>query len=241
MSFIRSLLFRKNKLIRKRSYAGSVHKHSGGSTPAKINHKHNNLIIPVLVVSIGFIMLSVPYFSGISALTLRRNPVSLPDEVNTAAQVTESTASANTDPIRADTELLNIREPSQPPSRIVIPKHSIDLSVVEAKVKNGFWETSETQASHGIGSANPSDRGNIVIFAHARNGLFGPIRNISLGTQVYILTKDHWFTYVVDTVKLVAPDAVEVIRQTDKETLTLFTCSGFLDSKRLVVTAVPQK
>jgi sortase (surface protein transpeptidase) len=88
-----------------------------------------------------------------------------------------STTSAG--PFKVDAQLLSKKESTQAPDRIIIPKYKIDLKVVEAKVVNGFWELSETTASHGVGSANPGENGNIVIFAHARDELFGPIRDIS--------------------------------------------------------------
>jgi len=143
-------------------------------------------------------------------------------------------------PIRINPDLTTEEHPSDPPTRIIIPTKSVDLLVVEAPVIKGFWEVSETSASHGVGSANPGEPGNTVIFAHARKGLFLPIRDIEAGETVYVLTKDRWHAYTVSETKLVAPNDVEVIAPTADETLTLFTCSGFLDTKRLIVIAKPQ-
>jgi sortase A len=90
-----------------------------------------------------------------------------------------------------------------------------------------------------VGSANPGQNGNIVVFAHARNELFGPLRDIKKDETIYILTKDRWYRYSVSGTKLVDPSQIENIKPTDSEQLTLFTCSGFLDSKRLIVHAKP--
>lgn len=106
---------------------------------------------------------------------------------------------------------------------------------------NGYWEVSETTASHGLGSAYPGQLGNTVIFAHAREGLFLPLRDIRAETVIYVLTNDRWHRYKTTDVKTVASNQVEVIAPTNDETLTLFTCSGFLDSKRLVVVAKPER
>jgi LPXTG-site transpeptidase (sortase) family protein len=141
--------------------------------------------------------------------------------------------------IQIDSRLLQYSPNYQPPLRIVIPKYSLDLPIVEANVINGVWETSETSASHGVGSANPGENGNIVIFAHAREGLFLPLRNINKDTLVYILTKDRWYRYRISDVNLVSPENVSTISASDHEILTLFTCSGFLDSKRAIVKAIP--
>ncbi len=124
-------------------------------------------------------------------------------------------------------------------TRIIIPRLSINLPVVEAPVVNGFWELSDTSASHGMGSANPGKKGNAVIFAHAREGLFGPLRTIVSGDTIYVLTGNRWLSYTVTAIKLASPHDTATIAPTPDETLTLFTCSGFLDQKRLVVTAKP--
>lgn len=142
-------------------------------------------------------------------------------------------------PIRVNQALLGAAKSSRPPVRIVIPSLAMDLPVVEARVIAGFWELSETSASHGVGSANPGDIGNSVIFAHARTELFGPIRDIKNDATVYVMTNDRWYRYRVVEIKLVDPNAVEVIAPTADETLTLYTCSGFLDTKRLIVIAKP--
>ena len=143
------------------------------------------------------------------------------------------------EPIQIDPQLLMTKTPVDPPVRIVIPSAKIDLPIVEAKVVKGYWETSATSASHGVGSASPGEKGNMVIFAHARSGLFLPLKGVENGDDIEILTQDKKFRYQVFEIKKVTPDQVEVISQTPEERLTLYTCSGFLDKERLVVVAKP--
>lgn len=189
--------------------------------------------------AIIFILLGVSLIAFPSIFKYFSNrPIStgfLPKAVETRV----ASSSADLGPIQIDPSLLNLKEPSQLPDRVVVPALNIDLSIIEAKVVNGYWELSETTASHGVGSANPGEKGNIVIFAHAREGLFLPLRNIKVGNTIYILTKDRWYKYSVSETKEVAPNEIQVIAPTPDETLTLYTCSGFLDSKRLIVTAKP--
>lgn len=125
------------------------------------------------------------------------------------------------------------------PVRILIPKYDIDLPITFSKIKNGYWELSETTASHGQGSANPGESGNTVIFAHAREGLFYNLRNIKKDDVVYVFTKDRWYKYRIDEIKAIYPSQTETIAPTNNEILTLFTCSGFFDEKRLIVKAYP--
>lgn len=124
--------------------------------------------------------------------------------------------------------------------RIVIPRLNIDLAVAPSKIKNGYWEVSETSASHGEGSANPGEDGNVVVFAHAREGLFLGLRDVKKVDTVYILTKERWYKYKVSEIVNVYPNDIKTVAPTDSEVLTLFTCSGFFDEKRLIVKAIPQ-
>lgn len=143
-------------------------------------------------------------------------------------------------PIVINSKLLESREIQNIPVRIVIPKNDIDLKVIPSKIVNGYWELSETTASYGLGSGLPETKSNTVIFAHAREGLFYNLKNVKTGDSIYIFTKDKWFRYQVNKITAVYPSQTEVISPTKNETLTLYTCSGFYDEKRLIVTAVPQ-
>ncbi len=198
-------------------------------TPLKALEKIQSLRLPILFILAGVLLILFPSFYS-------QTKTSSLSKIQTKAQ---SKNNISKNPIKVDSKLLGKKETIQSPQRIVIPKFKIDLNVVEAKVINGFWEISEISASHGVGSANPGENGNVVVFAHARDELFGPIRDIKKGDKIYILTKDHWHTYLVEETKLVDPEQIEVIGETKTETLTLFTCSGFLDSKRLIVKALP--
>lgn len=123
------------------------------------------------------------------------------------------------------------------PIRIVIPKLSLDLSVKPAPVINGFWQVSSSTASYGLGSGIIGEPGNSVIFAHSRSDQFLSIKKISLGTKIYVYTNSKWFSYKVNSIKKVDPSNIEVIKPTQDSILTLYTCDGINDSKRLVVQA----
>lgn len=122
------------------------------------------------------------------------------------------------------------------PQKIIIPVHNIDLSIEEAEILNGEWEISATGASYLFQSALPGEKGNVIIYAHNRNHLFGPLRRIKKGEEVFIKNKkEEVFVYEIVETKVVSPDQIEVLLPTEEPTLTLYTCFGFLDSKRFVV------
>jgi LPXTG-site transpeptidase (sortase) family protein len=142
-------------------------------------------------------------------------------------------------PIVINSELLESKETDNIPVRVVIPNSDVDLSVTPSEILNGYWELSETTASYGLGSGTPGKRGNTVIFAHAREGLFYNLKDVKEGDIIYVFTKNKWYRYKVNKITEVYPNQTEVIQPTKEETLTLYTCTGFNDEKRLIVTAKP--
>jgi LPXTG-site transpeptidase (sortase) family protein len=125
------------------------------------------------------------------------------------------------------------------PKKVVIPALGIDLEVERSAIVDGYWKVYEDKAGWGEGSGYPGQIGNQVIFAHARKGLFLPLQSIKVGENIYVLTDTSWFVYEVYERKEVNPNQTEVIEPTDEEILTLYTCSGYEDSNRLIVKARP--
>ena len=142
-----------------------------------------------------------------------------------------------TEPVEVQGFSVSEVEETSLPKQIIIPSLGIDLAVKQAKVVGGYWEVFTDSAGWGEGSGIPGEAGNQVIFAHARDGLFLPLRRVETGMKVYVLVEDRWYSYEVTEVNEVYPNDTEVIAPTEDERLTLYTCSGFSDSKRLIVTA----
>lgn len=201
-----------------------------------INRRHIHQVRSRLVTG-RLIRAALLTVSGLIFLAPARAepPPDLPGPTPSPTQIVLDTSQ----PIQPDPVMLNPSVTGAVPTRLIIPRLAVDLPIVEAPVVDGFWELSDTSASHGVGSASPGDLGNIVIFAHARPHLFLPLRQIKPGDTIYVLTAFSWHTYQVDSTTEVFPNQVEVLAPTPGEVLTLFTCSGFADSRRLLVTARP--
>lgn len=113
------------------------------------------------------------------------------------------------------------------------------MPITEASISQGVWQVSETGASHLSSSESPGKKGNIIIYAHNLTRLFGPIVNVKKGDLIMVRTKKALYTYVVEKTYTVSPDQIELLLPTKSEVLTLYTCTGFLDSKRFVIQARP--
>lgn len=159
---------------------------------------------------------------------------------NSNSTIAKNSVSQNSEPIKLDKSYLGnqkVNKSKNPPVRIIIPSLDINIPVKEARVINGYWEVFPDSAGFGLGSSYPDEDGNQVIFAHARKGLFLSLKSAKVGQTVYILTKDKWYNYQISEIKEILPAQTEVISPTIQSRLTLYTCSGFSDEKRLIVVA----
>lgn len=121
-------------------------------------------------------------------------------------------------------------------SRISIPSIDVDVPVVEGD----GWEELKMGVGHRIGSANPGERGNIVISGH--NDVYGEIfrhlEDVSIGDEVVVYAGDTPYRYLVVAKMVVEPTEVSLLESTPNATLTLITCHPYMiDSHRLVVIA----
>ncbi len=124
------------------------------------------------------------------------------------------------------------------PAWISVARLKIELPVSPATIKAGIWEISPTGASYLVGSGIPGEKGNVVIYGHNKKYLFGPILSLKKGDQIRIKnTKSDEYEYLVEEIKTVTPQEVEILLPGNGASLTLYTCSGLFDSKRFVALA----
>ena len=122
------------------------------------------------------------------------------------------------------------------PTRIVIPAIDVDALVVEGD----SWEQLKRGVGHHLNTANPGERGNMVLSAH--NDIYGEIfrhlDKLELGDEVIVYAGDLPYRYIVTAKQIVEPTDVSVIAQTTKPVATLISCYPYMvDSHRIVVIA----
>jgi len=128
------------------------------------------------------------------------------------------------------------------PVWITIEDLDINLPVIPAKIEDGKWETTHDGASYLISSPVPGDKGNSVIYGHNWTKLFGNLVNAKSKQDIKIGYKDgSQKRFVVYSTSTVSPSDSSVLAQTKTERITLYTCTGFLDTQRFVVAAYLDK
>ena len=81
-------------------------------------------------------------------------------------------------------------------------------------------------AGHIDDTALPGANGNSGIAAH-RDGFFRGLKDISMGDTMVLETATGTENYVIDSIKLVTPDDVSVLKSEPAPALTLVTCYPF--------------
>jgi sortase A len=120
--------------------------------------------------------------------------------------------------------------------RIRIPAIGVDAPIVQGD----GWEQLKKGVGQHIGSANPGQRGNVVLSAH--NDIFGELfrylDRLQPGDQIILYSQQKQYIYVVTRTEIVEPTRVDVMAPTTEPIVTLISCYPYLvDNQRIVVFA----
>lgn len=125
------------------------------------------------------------------------------------------------------------------PVELVIESVGMKLAVYGARNEGGKWETTKSGVSYLLGSAIPGERGSSIFYGHNWESLMGKLGKVKPGESVEIEMSDgSKRVFMVKYVQEVSPRETEVLKESDDKRVIIYTCSGFLDRKRVVVTAL---
>ena len=120
------------------------------------------------------------------------------------------------------------------PTRIVIAGISIDWPVVEGD----SWDELKQGIGHRVGSANPGERGNLVLSGHddVYGEPFRDLEKLEVGKDVLVYAGGTSFRYVIRARRVVAPSDLSVLMSSKSPVITLITCTPYrVDTNRLVL------
>lgn len=128
------------------------------------------------------------------------------------------------------------------PTYIEIPSLYIALPIFPAKIINGEWEATTQGVSYLVHSPVPGEYGNSILYGHNWTNLLGSLPNIKIGDKIIITNAEKKkLTFEVQYTALVTPDEVSILQPSKDNRITLYTCTGFLDSHRFVVVGILKK
>lgn len=125
------------------------------------------------------------------------------------------------------------------PYAITIPTVGIKQYLEPTDILDDSWVISKKHASYLISSARPGENNNIIIYGHNTKQMFADLVKVELGDTVLIESSESIATYRVTRKLDVSPEFVTAIEPTSVETLSIYTCTGLFDSRRLVLQAEP--
>lgn len=183
---------------------------------------------PLVLITVGLALL---LYSGLNGYYYDRS-------IQPAVAVESSTPAAAETP------------PSRPARLTIIESVSgneqdgtvLDETLEPQRYEGGKWTVSDDVGSYLDGSAKPGEGGNIIIYGHNKQDIFGPLTDLDGTESVRLTTEDgREYDYRITSLQEVTPEQTQLLQPTDEEVLTIYTCSGWLDSKRFVVRARPLK
>jgi LPXTG-site transpeptidase (sortase) family protein len=133
------------------------------------------------------------------------------------------------------------------PKKLIIKDLNINLPVETVEIKNGVWPISEVGVSYLFSSATPGQTGNAIFYGHNFENILVNLKNAKIGQIIEIYMKNStlsspskrgsYFLYEISAITTVKPTQIDILKNSKNAILTLYTCSGFFDENRLVVTA----
>jgi sortase A len=117
--------------------------------------------------------------------------------------------------------------------RIRIPAIQVDAPIVQGD----GWEQLMKGVGQHIGTANPGQKGNMVLTGH--NDVFGEVfrylDRLKPGDEIIVYSSVRAYTYIVTDWFLVDPSQVEVLAPTSEASITLISCYPYLINTRRII------
>lgn len=124
------------------------------------------------------------------------------------------------------------------PTKILLPELGIELPIHITEIIDRKWPTSETGVSYIKDSGRLGVSGNLIMYGHNWKNLLGDLNKVKVGDSIILSEQNGTdYSYQVAYIAEVSANDTSILADTVDERLTLYTCSGFLDQRRLVVVA----
>lgn len=142
--------------------------------------------------------------------------------------------------------------------RLIIPRINQNLPIVkvssESLIKRD-WDALEKDMQEALrdgvvhypGTSLPGQTGNVVITGHSSyfpwdpgrfKDVFALLHDVVEGDKIVVFYNQDKYLYEVDSIKVVLPENIDVLKQTSDDRLTLITCTPVgTNLKRLIVSA----
>lgn len=174
-----------------------------------------------LLLLLGFIFLVFSVY----LFWLRTSPTKIEFEI-------QETEISKTDYVYSDSS----------PYKLTISSIGVELPIIKSKIERGEWEVTEEGVSYLSSSPIPGDFGNSILYGHNWPNLLGKLPKVRPGDEIVItMSNSEVRKFIVDKTQIVEPTNTSILAFSNQPQITIYTCTGILDSKRFVVVAKPSQ
>lgn len=125
------------------------------------------------------------------------------------------------------------------PQTLSIPNSDIFVPIISVEETKTKLPTTEQGVAYMTSSPLPGQKGNSVLYGHNWSSILGYLNKTRIGDEVIITYQDGEVAlFKVVFIGIVTPDQTHIIEPSSDTRVTIYTCSGIFDEKRLVVTAI---
>lgn len=122
---------------------------------------------------------------------------------------------------------------------LALPIIGNELTPSKSGLTDNKWPISGSGVVYLTNTPIPGEPGNSVLYGHNWPNILGRLTRIKPGSVISIGFSDgQRRQFIVKYTQEVTPDQTHILAPTDDRRITLYTCTGFFDQKRFVVTAV---
>lgn len=137
------------------------------------------------------------------------------------------------------TQLSSTANSSANPVILAIPSAHIKLPIFVSHIVDNNWQTTTQGISYLASSPIPGQQGNSILYGHNWEALLGNLVTTKPGDEVVITYANHSVKkFIIHYTMVVDPSDISILQQSTDKRITLYTCTGFLDSKRFVAVAI---
>jgi len=124
------------------------------------------------------------------------------------------------------------------PVKIKIESRQIELPIIPQKLIGTNWQVTDKGVTYLTDSPIPGKVGNSILYGHNWTKLLGNLTLVTPGDIIEIAyANGEVKNFKVTNTQVVDPSQVSILKNTTDKRITIYTCTGLLDTKRFVVVA----
>ncbi len=239
----------------------------GKGISQKINGIIKQLVVSALILVALFLLMNAPAYYKI--ITSKYTEITGTATESPLTDLVDISNDTKTQIIVAPSGAKEVQQKQVPPldmeimpttDRIVIPRINQNVPIVRVSSENLIqrdWKALEKDIQEALrggvvhypGTSLPGENGNIVVTGHSSyfpwdpgrfKDVFALLHDVEVGDRVVVYYNQKKFIYEIKEKFEVKPTQIEVLKQTETETLTLITCTPVgTNLRRLIVIAKP--